>query len=112
MDSKNNHPSEGVYNINSYKHLSTLAKEYFTEIVTAGAASRTLRAKINEHEELKKQMAEAGYSRKTLMLSPKMQLILYRFLGAPHIAVPTDPNQSPENEEGIQGINDRPAIYF
>lgn len=102
MDSENHRPSEEVYNINGYKHLSALAKEYFTEIVTAGAASRTLRAKINEHEELKKQMTEAGYSRKTLMLSPKMQLILYRFLGPPHIVVLVDPDNSSDIEEEIE----------
>lgn len=99
MDSKTNHPSEDVYNINGYKHLTELAKEYFTDVVTAGAARRTLRAKIDEYEELSKEMAEAGYTRKTLDLSPRMQLIIYRFLGPPHIAVFASTNHSSDIEE-------------
>lgn len=112
MDSKINHSSEEVYNINGYKPLSKLAKEYFTNIVTAGAASRTLRAKIDENEELSKQMAEAGYTRKTLELSPKMQLILYHFLGAPHIAVPAAPDHGSENEEEMKRLaTDQLSIF-
>ena len=104
MDSKINHPSEDVYNINGYKHLSELAKEYFTGLVTVGAARRALRAKIDEYEELSKQLAEAGYTRKTLDLSPKMQLIIYRFLGPPHTAAPAGTNRSSENEEETERL--------
>lgn len=102
MDSENHHSSEEVYNINGYKHLSELAKEYFTDLVTTGAARRIMRAKIEEHEELSKQMAEAGYTRKTLDLSPRMQLIIYHFLGPPHIAVFATPDHSPDTEEEKQ----------
>lgn len=99
MDSEINHPPEEVYNINGYKHLTELAKEYFTDVVTAGAARRILREKIDEYEELSKQMAEAGYTRKTLDLSPRMQLIIYRLLGPPHMAVFATPDHGSGIEE-------------
>lgn len=85
--------------INGFKHFSDLAVEYFPDLSTPSSASRKLRNCIRTHKELAARMTEAGYTKKTNNVSPKMQLILIEFLGTPVIKIP------PTNETAIESVN-------
>lgn len=85
------------YKINGFKHFSDLAVEYFPDLSTPSSASRKLRNSIRANKELNTQMVEAGYTKNTNNVSPKMQLILVQHLGAPVIEMPRTAETTIEN---------------
>lgn len=85
------------YCINGFMHFSDLAVNYFPKLSTPSSASRKLRSCIKDNDELYAQMSAAGYTKTTLDVSPKMQLILYQYLGAPVIKLPTTADREVDN---------------
>ncbi|MBD3588071.1 DUF4248 domain-containing protein [Bacteroides sp. GM023] len=90
------------YNINGFRHLSELAMDYFPELSGPSAASKKMRACIKANIALNEQMAMAGFTDKTIDVSPEMQIILYCHWGPPKASLPIDIKRTDENENKNQ----------
>ena len=69
------------YVINGFKHFSQLAMEYFPAHSGYSAARKSMRDKIDENLQLKSELEAANYTDHTITLSPKMQQIIWAYIG-------------------------------
>ena len=85
------------YIINGFKHFTQLATEYFPNHASCSSARKSMREKIDENLSLKSELEKADYTEHTIILSPKMQQIIWAHWGPPLISLPDScPNESPD----------------
>ena len=65
------------YIINGFKHFTQLATEYFPNHASCSSARKSMREKIDENLSLKSELEKADYTEHTIILSPKMQQIIW-----------------------------------
>ena len=83
------------YIINGFKHFTQLATEYFPNHASCSSARKSMREKIDENLSLKSELEKADYTEHTIILSPKMQQIIWAHWGPPLISLPDScPNES------------------
>ena len=76
------------YIINGFKHFTQLATEYFPNHASCSSARKSMREKIDENLSLKSELEKADYTEHTIILSPKMQQIIWAHWGPPLISLP------------------------
>lgn len=87
------------YVINGFKPFSQLALEYFPGCSSLNPARKQMRDKIDHDLPLKLELNAVGYTDHTTYLTPRMQEILFRHWGPPHIILP---GNHPDEPDGIE----------
>ncbi len=76
---------ELTWNISGFTSFSDLAMKFFPEYSNADAASKRMRAEIENDESLFNSLKQTHYTHNTTRLSPSQQYILISLWGPSHI---------------------------